>query len=380
VTGRTVYVRGVGMTPFTVHRDSTTEQLGQEAVRLAVDDAGISPAAVGEVFCGTVLGPSGTGQRVLRDLGLTGPPVTNVENACSSGASAFRLAVRAVACGAVDSALAFGVEHLSGLGGGPLPLPKDLEAAIGLTPPALYALRARRYFEDSGADPKHLAAVAVKARRHGALNPYAHLRDAVCLDDVLGARMIADPLTRLMCCPASDGAAAAVVSAEPGLGAAIAVAASVLCSGIEEDQGRDMAWSETTARAAAEAYAVAGLEPGDVDLAEIHDAFAINELMYYEALGFCERGGAVSLLEREQTSLGGRIPVNPSGGLLSRGHPVGATGVAQICEAVWQLRGTAGDHQVDGARIALTHTTGGGVSGLDHVACAIHVLRKEQRP
>ncbi|HZQ79898.1 MAG TPA: thiolase family protein [Acidimicrobiia bacterium] len=378
MTARPVYVRGVGMTQFTFHRTSTVEQLGQDAVRTAVDDSGLAPAAIGEVFCGTVLSPSGTGQRVLRDLGLTGPPVTNVENACSSGASAFRLAVRAVACGAVDTALAFGVEHLSSLGPGTLPLPKDLEATIGLTPPALYALRARAYFEATGADAKHLAMVSVKARRHGALNPYAHLRETVTLDDVLGARMIADPLTRLMCCPASDGAAAAVVSAEPGPGEPITVAASVLCSGIEEDQGRDMAWSETTARAAAEAYATSGLGPADVDLAEIHDAFAINELMYYEALGFCDRGGAASLLESEQTSLGGRIPVNPSGGLLCRGHPAGATGVAQICEAVWQLRGTARHRQVEGARVALTHTTGGGVSGLDHVACAIHLLRKER--
>jgi benzoylsuccinyl-CoA thiolase BbsB subunit len=382
VTGRPVYVIGVGMTTFTRHRDRTFESLGQEAVRRAVADSGLEPATVGEVFCGTGFGGIASGQRVLRDLGLTGPPITNVENACSSGASAFRLAVRAVASGEVETALAFGVEHLSSLGGGTLPLPRsDVEAGAGLVAPALYALRAQRYLEATGADAKHLAMVAVKARRHGALNPYAHFRDAVTADEVLAARMIADPLTLLMCCPTSDGAAAAVVTADPGAGAGprIAVAASALCSGIEEDHGRDMSWSETTARAAALAYERSGIGPGDVDVAEIHDAFAINELMYYESLGFCEKGEAASLLEAGETSLGGRIPVNPSGGLLCRGHPVGATGVAQICEAAWQLRGTAGDRQVDGARVALTHTTGGGVSGLDHVACAIHLLRRDER-
>jgi benzoylsuccinyl-CoA thiolase BbsB subunit len=382
VSGRPVYVSGVGMTPFGRHRESSPEQLGQTAVLAALADAGVAPGAVGEVFCGTGYGLPGTGQRVLRDLGLTGPPVTNVENACSSGSSAFRLAVRAVASGQVDVALALGVEHLSGLGGGTLPAAKgDVEGSVGLNGPALYAMRARRYLEATGADSKHLAMVAVKARRHGALNPYAHFRKPVSLDEVLGARMISDPLTLLMCCPTSDGAAAAVVTAAPVPGDAtpIRVAASVLCSGVEEDGGRDMSWSETTARAAAQAYAAAGLGPADVDFAEVHDAFTINELMYYEALGFCERGGALGLLEHDETSLGGRIPVNPSGGLLCRGHPVGATGVAQICEAVWQLRGLAGDRQVQGARVALTHTTGGGVPNLDHLACAIHILRKEDR-
>lgn len=387
MTGRQVFVRGVGMTRFGRQPESDLVALGQEAVVAAVSDSGLLPDAIGEIFCGTAFGAFATGQRVLRDLGLTGPPVTNVENACSSGAAAFRLAVRAVASGEVDTALAFGVEHLSSATGAAQPGAEgDAEVAVGLVAPALYAMRARRYCETTGADAKHLAMVTVKARRHGALNPYVHFGETVSLEDVLGSRTIADPLTLLMCCPISDGAAAVVVSAEPGPGPAISVAASVLCSGVEgvEDVeghgGRDMAWSETTARAATQAYAAAGLTPADVDVAEIHDAFTVNELMYYEALGFCGRGEAAALLENEETSIGGRIPVNPSGGLLSRGHPVGATGTAQICEAVWQLRGEAGARQVAGARVALTHTTGGGVAGLDHVACAVHLLRKEERP
>lgn len=366
------------MTRFGKQPERTIEELGREALLKALKDAGIERRDVDEVFCGSLFGGTLIGQRILRDLGMTRIPITNVENACSSSSAALREACAAIAVGRAETVLVIGIDQLTRLGGGTIPLEKtDIEVNLGFAMPALYAMRARRYMHETGATSQHLAMIAAKAHEAGALNPYAQFQNRLTPEEVLASRMIADPLTLYMCCPTGDGAAAAVVTTQKraeARGKPIRVAASTLQSGLYKTGFRDMATSELTVRTAKLAYEAAGIGPEDIDVAEIHDAFTSAEMMYYESLGFCGKGGALGMVERGDTRIDGAKPVNPSGGLLCRGHPVGATGVAQICEAVWQLRGEAGKHQVKGAKVALTHCTGGGISGLDHGACAVHIL------
>ncbi len=378
---RDVYVAGVGMIRFGKFPERPIEDMGREAVRKALKDAGLERGQVNESFCGSSYGGPLIGQRILRDLGMTGIAITNVENACSSGSCALREGVSAVAMGRADTALVIGVEKLSRFGGGTLPLETtDLEVGQGMVMTALYAMRARRYMHETGAGRDHLAKVSVKAHRSGALNPYAQYPAEYTLEQVIQSRMVADPLTLYMCCPTGDGAAAVVLTTGEKirqLGAVpIKVAASVLQSGYYKTGFRDMSFAELTWRSARMAYEQAGLGPEELSMAEVHDAFTIAELMYYEALGLCGRGEGKELIDRGDTEITGRIPVNPSGGLLCRGHPVGATGVAQVCEAAWQLRGQAGSRQIPEAKVALTHCTGGGISGLDHGACSIHIFTR----
>jgi benzoylsuccinyl-CoA thiolase BbsB subunit len=359
--------------------DRSFEEIGREAVRKAIADAGIEQNQIQEVFCGSALTGRSMGQRVLRDMGMTGIAITNVENACSSGSTALREASAAIASDRADIVLVLGIDQLTKLGGGTIPgVESDLDPNLGMVMPALYAMRARRYLHERGATREHLAKVAVKAHKAGKHNPYAQYRNEVTIAEVLGSRMIADPLSLLMCCPTGDGAAAAIVTSE-AMAAKIGrkpirIAASTLQSGLYKSGFRDMVSSELTARTAKKAYDDAGIGPEDIGVAEIHDAFSIAELMYYEALGFCEPGEGPALLDSGQTEISGTKCVNPSGGLLCRGHPVGATGIAQVCEAVWQLRGAADGRQVAGVKAALTHCTGGGITGLDHGSCAINIL------
>jgi acetyl-CoA acetyltransferase len=243
--------------------------------------------------------------------------------------------------------------------------------------PALYAMRATRYMHEHGMEAATLADIAVKNRRHGLLNPIATFCKATTREEVLASRPIAEPLTLLQCCPAVvDGAAAVVLSTKPFKGAAapVRVLASVVQSGLFETGPEDMIEAEITARTARMAYEQAGVGPQDLSLIECHDAFTISELLYYEALGLCDHGDAPQLLASGATTLGGRIPVNPSGGLIAKGHPPGATGVAQIVEVCEHLQGRAGKRQVEGARFGLTQVTGGGIWGVDHAACSIHIL------
>jgi acetyl-CoA acetyltransferase len=243
--------------------------------------------------------------------------------------------------------------------------------------PAVYAMRATRHMAVHGTTPEQLAKVSVKSHANGALNPYARFRREVSVEEVLGSRMIATPLTLLQCSSGGDGAGAAVISGEPGDGPAVRIVASAASAGRETSEPRELAQSELTGKVAEQAYAEAGLGPDDLDVVELHDAFTIGEILACEALGLCDPGAGGELVERGDTEIGGRIPVNTGGGLLSRGHPVGATGVAQLAEVSWQLTGRAGPRQVDGARVGLTHTTGGGIAGYDHAACAVHVLVAE---
>jgi len=369
------------MIPFGKYPDKNIVDLGWPAVKLAIKDANIDPRKIEAVYSGTSRGGAMIGQRIMGRLGLAGLPIINVENACSSSSSAMAQAVLAVASGAYDIVLVIGVEKLSKSGGGTLPLDEDdWEVRLGLNMPALYAMRAQRYMHDYGASAAQLAGVSVKNRKHGALNPDAQMRKPVSVEEVLSSRMVADPFTLLQCCPTGDGAAAIVLASNKVSwrirGDAIDVVASHVTSGKFMTGFRDMTSPEITVRGAKDAFEEAGLGAKDVNVAEVHDAFTIAELLYYEAFGFCPRGEAAAMLQSGATSLGGRIPINPSGGLLAKGHPVGATGAAQIVEIARQLWGQAGPRQVEGAKVGLTHATGGGISGFDHGACSIHIFQR----
>ena len=376
---RDVCVIGTGMIPFGKYPDKTLAEIGWPAVKEAIVESGVPHKSIDAVYCGTALGGMLAGQRVMKTLGLTGMPIINVENACSSSSSALAEAWTAVASGRHDIVMVVGVEKLTKFGGGTLPLEReDWEVNQGMVMPALYAMRAKRYMHEYGLTARQLAEVSVKAHDHGALNPNAQIRKRVTVEEVMSSRPVADPFTLWHCCPTGDGAAALVIAsvdvAREQKSNPVRIAASEVTSGIYTNGYRDMTWAELTARGAREAYEMAGVGPDDVDVAEIHDAFTIAELMYYEAFGFCERGHAYELLSSGATSLGGNICVNPSGGLLSRGHPVGATGAAQAVEIVRQLEGRAGAHQVEGAKVGIAHATGGGIAGLDHGACSIHIF------
>jgi acetyl-CoA acetyltransferase len=376
-----VSVIGVGMIPFGKYPDKNIADLGWPAVKAAIKDANIDPARIEAVYSGTARGGAMVGQRIMGRIGLAGIPIVNVENACSSSSGALAQAVIAVGAGVYDVALVIGVEKLTKFGGGTLPLDEDdWEVRLGLSMPALYAMRAQRYMYDYGVSADKIAGISVKNRKNGTLNPDAQMRKEVTVAEVLASRMIADPFTLLQCCPTGDGAAAIVLAsdriARQFRGDPVSVRASHLTSGRFMAGFRDMTSPEITVRGAKETFEEAGLGPEDIDVAEVHDAFSIAELLYYEAFGFCPRGEGVSLLESGATKIGGRIPVNPSGGLLAKGHPVGATGAAQVVEIVRQLRGQAGARQVEGAKVGLSHATGGGISGFDHGACSIHIFQR----
>lgn len=376
-----VSVIGVGMIPFGKYPDTNIADLGWPAVKAAIKDANIEPKRIEAVYSGTARGGAMVGQRIMGRIGLAGIPIVNVENACSSSSGALAQAVIAIGSGAYDVALVIGVEKLTKFGGGTLPLDEDdWEVRLGLSMPALYAMRAQRYMHDYGVTSERIAGISVKNRKNGTLNPDAQMRKEVTIAEVLASRMIADPFTLLQCCPTGDGAAAILLASDKVArqfrSDPISVRGSHLTSGKFMAGFRDMTSPEITVRGAKEIFEESGLGPEDIDVAEVHDAFSIAELLYYEAFGFCPRGEGAVLLESGATRIGGRIPINPSGGLLAKGHPVGATGAAQVVEIVRQLRGEAGPRQVDSAKVGLTHATGGGISGFDHGACSIHIFQR----
>ncbi|ONH21860.1 thiolase family protein [Pseudofrankia asymbiotica] len=380
-----VWVAGVGMTPFGKFADTSIADLGATAVLAALDDAAVEPGQVhaayaGHARTGQLHGrENGVGQLVLGQVGIRGIPVTGVGNFCASGSSAFREAVIAVKSGLVDVALALGVEKLSARAEKGRPLTSDgmeFEGEFGFTPPAFFALVAKTYMSRTGATPESLARVAVKNRDHAKHNPYAQYREPVTVEQVLGSRMIADPLTLLSCCPTGDGAAAAVlvsdaVAARIGRSRLVRVRATSLLSGFGSPV-RDGHF-EVDRRTAAAAYEQAGIGPSDVDVAEVHDAFTVTEIIHYEDLGLCPVGEGARFVDEGRTAIGGQIPVSTSGGLMSKGHPLGATGIAQVHEIVTQLRGEAGSRQVEGARVGLTHCAGGFFDG-DVASSAVHLL------
>jgi acetyl-CoA C-acetyltransferase len=371
----TVSVHGVGSSHFGRQPERDLVALAWDAVREAFADADVT--GVDAVWVGTVFGPPGVAQRVLRAMGVTGIPVITVENACASGTTAFLEAHEAVRTGRYGRVLALGIEQMStAFAGAITPEPTDPEGRSGLALPALYAMAAARYLYDGAVTPAQLAAVSVKNHAHALHNPRAQYAGHHTVEEVLGSRMIADPLTLLQCCPTSDGAAAAVLAPASGGSREVGVRAVALRSGAPWNHRSPHVWGHDVVRdTAAEAFAAAGLDAvSDLDVAEVHDAFTIGEIVTTEALGLVAPGEGGKAAESGVTALGGIRPVNPSGGLLSRGHPLGATGLAQLAEIVWQLRGEAGRRQVDGARLGLVETMGGGVSVLDGNACVVAVL------
>ncbi|HYF88038.1 thiolase family protein [Azospirillum sp.] len=377
---RDVFIAGAAMTPFGRHDTRSMQDLAQAAVLGALADA--DQNRIQAFYNANVYGGMVLGQVLMRDLGITGPALYNVENACASGATAVHLACQALRLGLYDTVLVWGVEQLTRLGGGTIPLQRndyktELYAAQGMTLPTVYAMRGSRYLHERGETAEILARIAVKNRAHGARNPYAQQRKEVTVEEVLNSRPVAEPLTLLQCCPSQvDGAAALVLTTVKPASARrpVRVLGSAVQSGHLEAGCDDILDAEITARTARLAYEEAGIGPQDVGVVELHDAFTIAELLYYEALGLCGKGGSADMLRRGDTALGGRVPVNPSGGLLAKGHPLGATGVAQMVEITWQLQGRAEGRQVDGARIGLTQCTGGGIAGVDHAASSVHIL------
>lgn len=368
-----VFVAGIGMIGFGRFPGETIESLALPACLNALTDAAVTAADIDAVYCGNVYGGMLPAQRIAGHLELTGLPGYNVEAACSSSAVALHLAVQAIRAGHIGTALVIGVEQLSVFGRGGLRLnASDPDITQGLTMPAVYAMRAQAYLAATGATTQDLAAVAVKNRGNGSLNPRAQFREPVTIDEVLASRPIADPLTLLQCCGTGDGAAAVVISQHPGPAAQpVQITASVATSGTIGQH--DLTREPLTTRTARAAYAQAGIGPADIGTVELHDAFSIAELLYYEALGLCGFGEAPGLLRSGATARTGDCPVNASGGLLARGHPLGATGIAQVAEITSQLRGTA-DTLTRRPRHGLTHCTGGGITGYDHAACTIHIL------
>ncbi|HZP43146.1 MAG TPA: acetyl-CoA acetyltransferase [Candidatus Binatia bacterium] len=359
-----VAVVGVGCTRFGERYEERTEDLVCAAVDEALADAGCERERVEAAWVGTVLSPFG-GDALADALKLFGRPVTRVHNYCASGMDAFRGACLAVAAGQHDVALAVGVEKMRD-GGFARPNRSHPVLDFGERAPHVFALSAHRYFARFGATKKTLAAVAVKNHRHGLASPKAHLRMEVSEDAVLRAPMVYSPLGLYDCCPTTDGAAAVLVCRADLARSFRATPVWPLGVGLAVVSGQPY-WKpsagfvgfEATVRAAAQAYAQAGVGPADVDFAEVHDCFTITEILTYEDLGFCRRGEGGRFVEEGRASLGGEKPVNPSGGLKSFGHPVGATGARMIWEVVTQLRGEAGARQVRNARIGLAHNLGG---------------------
>lgn len=375
-------VVGVGMVPFAKPGASESYQvMGERAARAALADAGVDYRQVQQSYVGYVYGDSTSGQAALYGLGQTGVPIINVNNNCSTGATALWMARQAVASGAADCVLALGFEQMergairARWDDRPTPFARFddvMESVQGRDADAPFAAQyfggaGRAHTERYGTKPETFAKISVKARRHAANNPYAVFRERVTEEEVLASPRIYGPLTRLQCCPPTCGSAAAVVCSEEfarwhGLDTSVVIRAQALVtdspSTFDERDMMKVVGYDMSRDAASQVYEHAGVGPGDVDVVELHDCFTTNELISYEALGLTAEGGAERFVLAGDNTYGGRVVVNPSGGLLSKGHPLGATGLAQCAELVWQLRGQAAARQVDGARLGLQHNVG----------------------
>jgi len=375
-----VYILGVDMIKFGRFPDRSVPNIGAEAALMALDDAGLGIEDMQALYCGNLGQSSGmVGQRILQEIGQTGIPVVNCANACATGATAFREAWTSVKAGLYDVVLAVGVEQmgkglLGGTGAGK-GIPKEGLLGSG-TMPAVFAEAGMEHSRNHGTTFEQFAKISVKNHHHSTMNPKAMYQIETPLDDVMNAEMISYPNTKLMCSVNVDGSAAAVLVSEKkakelGMKRAVKVKASVITS--DPYQERDLVMPDVntcTRKAAKEAYEMAGVGPEDIDLVELHDCFATAEMLHYENLGLCRDGEAGRMIDEGEVALGGRVPVNVSGGLLSKGHPLGATGIANIYEVSTHLRGEAGERQVEGARLGLTHVIGLGS------ACGIHILEK----
>jgi acetyl-CoA acetyltransferase len=385
-----VWLVGVSMTKFGRLTGSDAASLGIEAALGALDDAASTMHDMDVLAVGNRLdlagssGGDGLGHRIARQLGLTGVPIYHTMNACASGASALRMVIMAIRSGEADIGLAIGTEHMTGMASTAEAFTAsevETEGVMGtkLMPGVFGHMATSFAARADGVGPDQWARVAEKNHAHSTLNPLAHYRKRFSLDEIKAAKMIAYPNTVLMCCPTTDGAAAAVVVSGERLARlspdlrrrAVKISASVLRTDTWVDGGDVMFDVDTATRAAADrAYEQAGLGPDDLDLVELHDCFASAELAHYENLRLCETGGAADFIDSGAPWRHGSRPVNVSGGLLSKGHPVGATGLANIYEVATQLRGEAGDRQIEGARVGLAHVVGLGSS------CGVHILER----
>lgn len=379
---REVAIIGVGSTIFGKFPDKLPYQLGAEATWAAIQDAGVNPKEIQFAYCANLYGGMVIGQAVLGEVGITSIELTNVENACAGGATAMRRAWWDIASGLYDIGIAIGVESMttSPIAGKLIPPAKgDLTGELGMNMVARFALSQKRYMDQYGISLEQIAKVSIKNHHHGCLNPYSQYKKELTIEEIINSRPICEPITLLQCCPATDGATAVILAssniANRFTNKPVWISASVLLSGDYSFRWEDITFSDMTYKCSNRAYEIAGIGPEDIDVCELHDAFAVNELQHYAELGFCKRGEEVRLIEDRVTELGGKLPVNPSGGLLSKGHPISASGVAQIAEIVWQLRGQADRRQVKDAKVGLAHVAGGEVSGLESGAVAIHILR-----
>ena len=412
-----IFVVGVGMTPFGRHPGLDVKALTRAALDAAITDAGLEAAVIEAAFFANATQGHMEGQHMvrgevaLRSMGIGGIPVVNVENACASGSTALQLAVTALKAGDTDIALAVGAEKMVSAdrermfsvfdGAFDVAEHQAIAAALlalgdGVEPPPgtqserpysvfmdVYAAFARFHMQRFGTTQRQLAAVAAKNHAHSVNNPLSQYRKAYSIDEVLAAAPITYPLTVPMCSPVSDGAAAVIVASAAGLKRhgidpkrAVRVLSVALQSG--SDRAAADVHLHVSALAAARAYEAAGVGPGDIDVAEVHDATAMGEIIQVENLGFCAFGDGGFLAERGETAIGGRLPVNTSGGLESKGHPIGATGLAQVHELVTQLRGEAGPRQVAGARTAIAEN-GGGLHGIEEAVACVVILQRGAR-
>jgi acetyl-CoA acetyltransferase len=380
---RDVCVVGVGMTKFE-RCEREFDDLVREAVGEALQMSGVEAHRLEQAFAGYVNGMSTQGQRALYSMGIGGLPVYNVHNYCSTGSTALHLGYQAIASGMNECVLAFGFEKMQ-----KGPLEKQLagleniakETDKGAPPVAarMFGDGGRQHMDLYGTTKEQFAKVSVKNHRHSVNNPRSQYREACSLEEVLGARMVYDPLTILQCCPTSDGAGAAILCSEEfARKHGHAKPVKIVAQAMQTDRMEDFALGALgmigvgmSRRAAQAVYEQSGLGPKDVDVIELHDCFSTNELVTYESLGLCAEGQGGRLIDEDQVTYGGKWVVNPSGGLLSKGHPLGATGLAQCAELVWQLSGMAEKRQVEGARVALQHNVGLGG------ACVVTMYRKD---
>jgi acetyl-CoA acetyltransferase len=388
---REVVILGAGMTHFGKHPELGLKDLGRAACWEAIKDAAVDPKEIQYGYMANAIGGVTTGQTmvvgqvVLREVGITGIPIINVEDACASGSAAVMEAYYAIKEGRCDMAIACGVEKMytgdnlattAAVGGAG---DVELELSNGVNFPAHWALRAQKRTEVIGTTAEEYAMVAVKSHKYGALNPRAQYQKPLTLEAVLNGKMIAEPMTQFMCSGIGDGSAAVILcekkKAKQYTNKFINVEGFGIATGLY-DERRDITFNDCEQRCGEMLYETTGIGPKDVSFAEVHDCFSIAEFMRVEGLGLYAYGEYGHALKTGECELGGRLPINPSGGLLSKGHPIAATGVAQICEGVWQLRGICGQRQVEDARIAMTHCAGGGIAG-DGAICVASILKKE---
>lgn len=377
---RNVYVLGSGQSNFGRFKTTSAHALAEIAARAAIQDAGVDPRDIQAGYVGRVFDGNGTDTNVLMRVGITQVELADVENACASGSTAVHLLYKDIANGRYDLGIAIGCEQLSARKNGLLPpVEGNIYSAIGMSMPAITALIARRLMHEYGATAEDLAYASYKNHCNAELNPYAQYRKKFTIEEIVNSRMISDPITLLGCCPQSDGAAAVILCSEQVArkytSHPIRMAASILTSAGFEQPGDDMLHYGVVPRATQMAYEQAGIGPEDLNLVELHDAFSSEELYLYEMLGLCRKGDGIAFARSGAAEIGGKVPVNPSGGLLALGHPLGASGTRVISEIVQHLKGQAGARQVEGAKVGLAHMQGGYTAGLTFPSiCAVSIL------